>query len=173
MSASVTLHSSWRGILWSVLGAGAVFAAGLASVILTGAATASLILFVVGAVLLAVVLFDYPVAAEFDADGVTRRPLLRRHRIEWIRVVQLTRTRPGIAAAARNLKPGGLAVKVGRRRYLLVDQCESILEYDDLVELLSESDDQLGLDELIIPPVGVEPTFTYRRRKWQRQSDDV
>lgn len=137
---------------------------------LTSAAIGSLILLVFGAILLAIALFDYPIASVFDGTGVTRRPVLRRHRFDWSDVDQLTRVRPGIAAAARSLKPGGLALKVGRRRYLLVDQCESGDEFEQLVALLEREDLEIGVDELIIPPADVEPTFIYRRRRWSPQS---
>ena len=170
-SDSVVLHSSWRGFATSLLGAGIILAVGAASTSLTGGAVGSLILLAIGLTLFAVVAFDYPIAAEFDADGVTRRPLLRRHRLAWSDAQQLTRVRPGIAAAARSLKPGGLALRVGRRRYLLVDQCESLEEFERLVELLERDDREIGLDELIIPPVDIDPTYIYRRAKWQHQSD--
>ncbi len=165
--STITLHSSWRGVLSSLVGASVVFLVGALSTSLTGGAVGSLVLLGLGLVLLMIVLFDFPVAAEFDADGVVRRPLLRRHRISWSDVDQLTRARPGIAAAARNLKPGGLVAKIGRRRYLLVDQCESRDEHDLLVQVLAASSEQLWLDDLVLPPEDVDPTWTYRRRRWQ------
>jgi len=166
---SITLHSSWKGVASSFIGSLIVFGAGAASV-LSGGSTGSWILLVVGAGLVAGVFLDYPVAARFDRDGVTRRALLRRHRIEWDRIGQMTRARPGVAAAARNLKPGGLTAKVGRRRYLLVDQCESRPEFDELMRTLGGRAD-IGLDDLIVPPDGVDPTWTYRRARWEPQSD--
>jgi len=166
---SVTFHSSWKGFGSSLIGSVIVLAAGVASAVF-GGSTGSWILLAVGVVLTAGVFLDYPVAARFDRGGVTRRALLRRHRIEWERVDQLTRARPGIAAAARNLNPGGLTVKVGRRRYLLIDQCESRREFDALMVVL-DGRDGLGLDDLIAPPDGVVPTWTYRRTRWEPQVD--
>ena len=166
---SVTLHSSWKGVASSFIGSLIVFAAGAASAAL-GGSTGSWIFFAVGVVLVVGVFLDYPVAARFDRDGVTRRALVRRHRIEWESVGQLTRARPGIAAAARNLNPGGLTAKVGPRRYLLVDQCESRSEFDALMRVFGGREN-LGLDDLIVPPAGVDPTWTYRRSRWQPQPD--
>ena len=105
-----------------------------------------------GSVFLASVLFDSPVASTFTTDGVQRRPLLRRHFIAWDRVGQLTRTRPVIAGALKGLTPGGMAAKVGRRRYLLVDQCEALREFQELVELLDDRYVTLGIDEMVQPP---------------------
>jgi hypothetical protein len=67
----------------------------------------------------------------------------------------------------RNLKPGGLAAKVGRRRYLLVDQSESIAEFDQHGNVLAARYVGLGVDEMIAPQVETEPTWTYRRACWQ------
>ena len=78
-----------------------------------------------------------------------------------------TAIRKAVIALKKSLTPGGLTAKVGRRRYLLVDQCESLDEFDRLVDVLDELGDALGVEELIPPPVGVDPTWTYRRAKWQ------
>ncbi len=171
--SSVTLHSSWRGLVLGAIGAAIVASAGLYSTVRTGGAIGSILLLFAGAALSAVVLFDLPVSSRFDRDGVQRRPIGRRQFIRWEQVDQLTRARPGIAALARDLAPGGLVAKVGRRRYLLVDQCESLDEYHRLIALLEDDDgeDPLGLDELIMPRADVDPTWTYRRTKWQPQPD--
>ena len=172
MRESLTLHSSWRGLVASYLGASILFAAGVAAVVSSSGATGAWIVVGIGALLVVGVTFDVPISTEFDREGVTRRPLLRRHRLAWDDVGQLTRARPGIAAAARNLNPGGLTAKVGRRRYLLVDQCESRAEFDALVEMLADASDvDIGVDDLLAPPQGIDPTWTYRRKRWQPQFD--
>jgi hypothetical protein len=84
----------------------------------------------------------------------------------WILSVQITRTRPVIAGALKGLTPGGMAVKVGRRRYLLVDQCEALREFQELVELLDDRSVTLGIDEMVQPPEAIDPTWTYRRKRW-------
>jgi hypothetical protein len=164
---AVTLHSSWRGLVLSLFGSGSVFVAGVASLVLTSGAIGSWLLCFFGTALLGVVLFDFPLACAFDGEGVTRRSILRRQRVGWDRVDQITRARPTVIALKKSLTPGGLTAKVGRRRYLLVDQCESLDEFDRLVDVLDELGDALGVEELIPPPVGVDPTWTYRRAKWQ------
>lgn len=163
---SVTLHSSWKSIILSFLGAFFVFGIGLATTINTGGAVIPIIILVLGSAFLGSVLFDYPLASTFTIDGAHRRPLLRRHFIAWDRVDQLTRARPAVAGVLKGLTPGGITVKVGRRRYLLVDRCEALREFQDLVELLDDRYVTLGIDEMVQPPVSIDPTWTYRRKRW-------
>jgi hypothetical protein len=167
---SVTLHSSWRGLALSLLGAGVVFVGGVVSMALTGGAVGSWLLLFAGSLVLGLVMSDVPISAEFDSQGVTRRSLLRRQRVYWDRVDQVTRARPAVIAMNKGLTPGGLTAKVGRRRYLLVDQCESLGEFYRLAAMLEHRQDALGVDELLPPPVDVDPTWTYRRAKWQPKS---
>lgn len=165
------LHSSWKGLLLGAFGGGVITAAGIYSIGATGGAVGSVIILAIGLIILLVVFADFPVSSAFDRNGVTRRPLLRRQRLTWGRVDQLTRTRPRVSVSARSLAPGGLVAKVGRRRYLLCDQCESVDEYNLLSDLLAEHDDAIAFHDLIVPPSGNDPTWTYRRRRWQPQSD--
>jgi len=164
---SLILHSTWRGVVLGLLGAVVLSGLGVIAVVGSGGAFLAWLFLAVGASVLGVVLFDFPVASEFDADGVTRRPLLRRHRLDWVDVAQLTRARPGLIAA--RFRPGGLTAKVGRRRYLLVDQCESLDEFDALERVLGDRIDDLRFEDLLLPPTDVEPTWTYRRRRWASQ----
>ena len=163
---SVTLHSSWKGVILSAVGAACVFVFGLGITLSSGGATVAVGVLVLGSVLLATVLFDYPVSSRFTSEYVERRAILRRQTIAWDRVDQLTRARPGIAGL-RSLTPGGLTAKVGRRRYLLVDQCEAMSEFDALGEVLVDRYVELGVDEMIPPRTETDPTWTYRRRRWQ------
>jgi hypothetical protein len=165
-SEAVTLHSSWKGIILGAFGAVIMFVFGLGLTLSSGGAGVPVALLFLGVLFLGSVIFDYPVASRFTVEGVERRAPLRRHKISWDRVDQLTRARPGIAGI-RKLAPGGLVVKVGRRRYLLVDQCESISEFDALGALLDERREALGLDELVFPQTETDPTWTYRRKRWQ------
>lgn len=125
---------------------------------------------VFGTVLVLVVLLDYPVASTFDARGVTRRAALRHHRLAWDDVGQLTRARPSLVVRLRGLEPGGLVAKVGRRRYLLVDQCESTAEHKALERAVGDAATGLRFGHLMIPPDTVDPTWTYRRRRWADHS---
>jgi len=163
---SVTLHSTWKGVILGGFGAVIMFVFGLGVTLSSGGGVIPIALLCLGVLFLGSVFFDYPVASRFTVDGVERRALLRHHKISWDRVEQITRTRPAIAGV-RKLMPGGLVVKVGRRRYLLVDQCESISEFDALCTLLDERSEALGLDELVLPESETDPTWTYRRKRWQ------
>ena len=166
MSETVTLHSSWKGIVLSGLGALIVFAFGAGTTFVGGGGAVSIGIFVLGVALVASGLFDYPIASTFRSDGVERRALLRRHLLPWDRVDQLTRARPALSGL-RNLTPGAITAKVGRRRYLLVDQCESMSEFDRLGEVLADRYESLALDEMLPPPTDTEPTWTYRRSRWK------
>lgn len=167
MPSPVTLHSSWRGLLASSLGAAAVFGAGLIGVALGGWRVLPTGLLALGTLFLATVLLDYPMATTFDSDGVTRRMLLRRHRIGWDRIDQLTRSRPGFASNLRGVRHGGLTAAVGRRRYLLVDQPESPEEYDAVCAVAGERMMDLGLFGGMRPPDSTNPTWLYRSNRWK------
>jgi hypothetical protein len=118
-----------------------------------------------------IVVFDYPIASAFGPDGVQRRCLLRREWLVWDRIEALTRTsdstglQPGEGSRWRiSRRPGGLVAVVGRRRYLLVNQCESREECrrvrDGLLEWTEEPIWVAGLPEDDQPP-----TWLYRRRR--------
>lgn len=165
----ITIHSSWRGVVWSHVGALSVLLVGVITVSANGTRMVPMLVLAGGVVLTTGALFDYPVAATFDRVGVTRRAPLRRHRIRWERVDQLTRTRPGIFMSRRKVVRGGLTAAVGKRRYLLTDSVESLAEHEALAALLDGHD--LGFDGLLHPPDDVAPTWLYRRRKWRPDTD--
>jgi Bacterial PH domain len=164
--ASITLHSSWRGIITSSLGALMVFGVGSAAVFASGLSVVTGIIAAVGLLLVLGVAVDYPLRSTFDAEGVTRRAMLRSHRLAWSDVRQLSRTRPSVASI-RRLQHGGLIALVGKRRYLLVDQAESGAEHDELDAVLGERGDEIGFDEVIRPGDDVAPTWIYRSKRWR------
>lgn len=164
-TGSVTLHSSWRGIVTSALGALLLLIAGIIVVGGSGWRFLPTLTLVAGVVLSLVVLLDYPIATSFDAQGVTRRMVLRRHHMSWGRLDQLSRARPGVVAGLRKLGHGGLVGVVGRRRYLLTDRCESSDEFLVLERLLDEVDPRL-LEQVPRPRPGTTPTWLYRRARW-------
>lgn len=163
---SLTIHSSWRGLVGSYAGALIVFAAGCVAVAAGGTTVFATVLFLVGLILLLGVLFDYPVASTFDARGVTRRPLLRRQLLGWDRIDRLTRSRPSVRLSARRMTPGGLVAVVGKRKYLLVDRVESPGEFDALGDLVAAATDHERLDDVLRPDTEVPPTWLYRRKRW-------
>ena len=162
---SVTLHSTWRGIIASAIGSTTVLLAGVLVVASAGWGVLPTATFVFGVVLVGIVLFDYPVASTFDADAVTRHMVLRRQRLSWNRIEKLSRTRPGLVSGFRKLAYGGLVAVIGRRRYLLTDRCESLEEFESVQRALGDRADDL-LATTPEPPAGTAPTWWYRRRKW-------
>lgn len=164
-SEQVTLHSSWRGLISSVGGAVAVLGLGVLAVARGGWSPVSAVVVIVGLALAAVATLDYPVASTFDADGVTRRMMLRRQRMPWSSIDRLTRTRPGTVQSLRKLAHGGLVAVRGRRRYLLVDQCESLDEFRR-VESVAVRDGDGRADVVPHPPDTMPPTWLHRRAKW-------
>lgn len=162
---SVTLHTSWRGIVTSAAGAFIVLAAGVLVVAAVGFRVLPTLVLVAGLIATLIVLFDYPIAVTFDADGLTRRTPLRRQRMQWSAIDQLSRSRPGIVAGVRKLAHGGLVAVVGRRRYMLVDRCESPDEFAELERLLDPIDEGI-LASVPRPHLAAAPTWLYRRARW-------
>jgi hypothetical protein len=163
---SVTLHSSWRGIILNASGALIVLAVGMYSVSSGGVNVISVIILLMGMALVAVVLSDYPIASSFSADGIVRRMMLRHQHIDWDRIDQLSRTRPKLLASFRKIGHGGLVAVIGKRRYLLVDHCESRDEFKEIERITEDRADEIGLDEVPRPTKGTAPTWVYRRSKW-------
>jgi hypothetical protein len=165
VAESVTLHTSWRGIVGSAAGAVILLAAGVLVVAAVGFRVLPTLVLVAGVVATLIVLFDYPIAVTFDADGLTRRTMLRRQRMQWSAVDQLSRSRPGVVAGLRKLAHGGLVAVIGRRRYLLVDRCESADEFAELERILDPVDDSI-LERVPRPHQTAGPTWLYRRARW-------
>jgi hypothetical protein len=162
---SVTLHTSWRGIVTSTAGALIVLVAGVIVVAAVGFRVLPTLVLVAGVAATLIVLFDYPIAVTFDADGLTRRTLLRRQRMHWSSIDQLSRSRPGVVAGVRKLAHGGLVAVVGRRRYMLVDRCESLDEFAELERILDPIDEGI-LERVPRPHLAAGPTWLYRRARW-------
>jgi hypothetical protein len=121
-------------------------------------------------VLLLAFLLDHPHRTMFDPTGVTRVCWLRHHHIGWTKINRLSRGRGSSLANPRRKEgpsaraTGPLVAVVGRRRYLLIDQCESRAEY----EALRKSLDEWGVKASLTatpPPMDAPPTDLYRRRR--------
>lgn len=167
---SLTVHSSWSGLI--SVAAGALMLAAIAGVAVTGGALNwwRIVLVLFALLGLFAAFFDFPVSSRFDPDGVERRMLLRRQYIEFSERTRLTRARPSPTRLLRGLRHGGLALGVGRLRIMLVDRCESEDEYDRLVELLETGSGpgaSVGASQLPRPDSGVSPTWLYRDKKWR------
>lgn len=90
---------------------------------------------ILGTVLGAVVIFDYPIAIEVNDMGIVRVCLLRHHRLSW----------DEIAAIIKPRRRGLVLVTNSRKRHVLIDR---ILEPDERKRLLSEGETrgfQVGL----------------------------
>lgn len=163
----VTLHSSWWGISSGAISSTVLTGLGGWAVSSVGFQVVPTVLLVLGLVLGTVVLFDLPISARISAGGIERRPLLRRHRLGWESIRAVSRGRPAVRVKNRRLDPGPLVAVVGRRRYMIVDQTESIEEYQRIIALLDALGRHDDVELLLPPPDQRPPTWTYRRRRWQ------
>ncbi len=90
---------------------------------------------ILGTLLGAVVIFDYPIAIEVNDHGLVRICFLRHHRLNW----------DEIAAIVKPRRRGLVLVTIDRKRHVLIDR---ILEPDERQRLLSEGERhgvQMGL----------------------------
>jgi len=168
--ASVRLYSSWRGILGGLFGAVAVAVLGLVGVG-DGGGWLSVSVAIFGAVLLAVMLFDFPLSSLFHSAGITRKMVLRRQLLAWDRIDRLERSgragrRSGKTAASTS-GTGGVVARLGRRRYLVCNQVEGAEEFEQIRQLLQENAPGLAND---LGPSGEHrvPTSLYRQRPFGR-----
>lgn len=113
-----------------------------------------------------VVLFDMPISSSFDADGVTRRAVLRHHRLRWDDVDRLSRARKGMFRASKTAPTGGLIAVRERRNYTLVDRMEGHVEYLSLRASLGDAGERLGIDRIAQPAIDQAPTWLHRRARW-------
>ena len=167
---SITIHSSWRGVIGGYFGAGVIALGGTYGVLSAGLRWFPGIVFVVGWGLMAVMAFDFPVASSFSGSAVERRMTLRRQRLDWRPDDRLSRTAPKIMLGERRLEHGGLTLLRGKRRYLLVDRPESGAEYDEMVEIVEAAGSagaELGACRLPRPADSLPPSWLYRRARWR------
>lgn len=164
---SIVLHSSWTGIVMGFAGAAVMIGVTVLAYVADGFGWVSGVIGVLTVALVLVVVFDLPISAEFDDDGVVRRSVGRHHRLRWDDVSRLRRMRVGVLRGRKDARGGGLIAVIGRRNYTLVDTMEGPREYERLVEILGERADAIGLNDALRPPDGRSPTWIYRRDKWR------
>ena len=171
-ATTVTIYSSWRGI-------SAAFATPLLLTLVGGLAVANAgfrgiptTILLVGGVLLAVSLFDLPLHTTFDADGIHRRCLLRRHTLSWADVQLIQRARGSLRSYAQlkgsdheRTPSGGLVAALGSvRRYQLTDRIECRSEYDMLRDVVRRQMDDHDIEvSAVRPSMKSPPTTLYRR----------
>ena len=167
---SITLHSTWRFLIGSTIGAGAVATAGTYGVDAAGFNLITTVLFVAGWIFVAVVVLDLPVASTFSSTGVRRRMLLRRQFLAWQPSDSLVRARPSVVRHEAKLSQGGLVLRRGRRTYRFFDTAESADEFAVVIDLVDTSGSPgavVDLTSLSAPPSSAPPTWLYRRRRWR------
>jgi hypothetical protein len=166
----VVIHTSVRGLLAAFVTPLILVTLGLMGVASIGARPVPVTFLVVGLLLGAAVLADYPSRVEFDRAGVHRICPLRRHSLPWERIAAFERPRPTSIATMRNMRErpdeplvsGGLIARSrGRRRWLLTDRVESREEYDRLRQLMDTVGARVRL-RAPRPHAGVPPTGLYR-----------
>lgn len=167
---SITLHSTWTGIVMSYLGAALFVTFAVALITVSEVNLVTIGLLVTSLVFATVALFDLPIAAEFRRDGVVRRTALRHQFIDWERVTRLRRLRVGMLRTRRDSRGGGLVAHINSRKYVLVDTMESSVEFDELHRVMGEWADALGLGGDLRPPDGRSPTWLYRKDRWKPES---
>lgn len=172
----VVVHTSVRGLLAAAITPVALTALGGAAILDGGPHPVPVLLLLGGLGLAAVVLGDMPRRVEFDLEGLTRVCVLRRHRLEWDRVVAIERSRPSTVTVARNtmdrrssrgestVSGGLLARGSGRRRWLLTDRVESRDEHSRLAALLERVPKPVVL-RAPTPHASAPPTDLYHRRR--------
>jgi hypothetical protein len=168
----LTLHSSWSGIAFSVGGTLLLAALAVFGIVTAGITIISGALVVAAVVATVVILFDMPVASEFDDQGVTRRAPLRHDRLAWDDVDRLSRARQGWFRSSKMAPTGGLIAVRGRRNISLVDRMEGHVEYRHLRSALGEQGERLGVDRIAEPPLGQTPTWLRRRARWAPDRPD-
>jgi hypothetical protein len=169
---SITLHSSWRGVVGGTLMSFFLAFGGLLGALGSDFNAVPVVLMVIGLVLVGVMLLDFPVSSRFTAVGVQRRMMIRRQNFEWSHKTRLSRSRPSVVKMTQHLEHGGLALVKGRRRYLLVDRPESATEFDVMRKIIDSGTVDVGQDFLLRPGDKVAPTWLYRRSRWRPEPPD-
>jgi hypothetical protein len=154
---AVQLYSSWRGRLVAFVSPTILVVIAVAAIATSGVRVFSLVLLLIGVGIAIVAIFDFPVWARFDAHGVTRRTFLRSHTLAWETVAVLERAAGPLRRRGKN---GPLIAVIGNRRYLLVDQPESVDEFTAIRSVVA------GAVEVgALPPADdTPPTWLYHRK---------
>lgn len=189
MTAPVVIHSTVRGVLVMLLAPLAVAAAGTLAQIGEPGRTWPQVVAGLGFALFLYGLFSFPHRTTFDAGGLVRHCLLRRHELGWADIRALERVAQPMGrtgAARRQIRDanqarragsaprsagwqtpqvrGGLVARGhGRRRYLLSDVTEGAAQYDAIARLAEAAVLGPAL-KARRPPPDTPPTGQYRPR---------
>ncbi len=163
---STVLHSSLTGIVSVLLGVGLLAVLSVVGLFSAGFTWVTGPLVLITLIAAGAALFDMPVSSVFDAEGVTRRALVRHQRLHWDDVNRLSRVRKGMFRSSKASPTGGLIAVRGRRNYTLVDRMEGHQEHAALRLSLGAAGERLGVDRIAQPPLDQTPTWLHRRAKW-------
>ncbi|MFN3257676.1 MAG: hypothetical protein ACE37B_18495 [Ilumatobacter sp.] len=147
----LTIRASRRGVLAPTAGVVVALAVGLGLFVVDGVSAGAIVVSVLAVGALAVVLFDMPLATEFDTDGFVRVTPLRRARRSWDDIDRLERGRSGWYRRRAAAGVGLVAIR-GGFRYLLVDRTERPSEHERLLAILRAADADWVATNLAPPP---------------------
>jgi hypothetical protein len=164
----VVLHSSWHGLLSAIVAPLLLVALAVPAIATHGWRPLPIVFLGGGALLLVSSLLDYPRRSVMSARGIERHCLARVQTFVWSDVRVLVRA-PGSRLRRSH---GGLALRRGRHRYLLVDQPESVREYEALRDAMFQWAPDVELDALP-PSRSTPPTWLYRRGAARRAQQGV
>lgn len=164
---TVTLHSSWTGIGFAIGGAALLAAFVVSMVVYAGVNAGTVVFAIIALLVVIVVLFDLPIAADLNGEGVVRRSLLRHQKLAWGDITRVTRARVGVLRMPHHQRTGGLVAVKKRHHYLLVDRAESPQEFDAVLDAVGEWRNVLFVDESLRPPADQSPTWLYRHHRWR------
>ncbi len=165
---ALVLHTTWRGRLLFLTAPLVLLGLGGYGIVFGGFQIFNSILAVIGLLLLAASLLDFPLYSVVGPEGVERRCLLRRERRAWSELRTIARpANRGIASRVRSgLGTGnssGLVAEIGARPSLLTDRIESPAEFDALENAMAQWVPGMVL-RASRPTDGTAPTWLYKRR---------
>jgi len=171
---SITLHSSWFGIVSATLGGVILLAIAVVLLVANGLSIGTGIFAVVAVGAAAVLLYDMPLATRFEAGVIERLTPLRRRRIATDRYDRFTRMRKAIRRPGSGATSGstGLIAVRGRRQTMLVDRMEGRAEHEELRRVLGELEAERLMSDVHPPPMSRTPTWSGRRKRWHPDDGD-
>lgn len=159
----VVIHSTWRGRLTAYLGPLVVLGLGVYGLVAGSPNPINVTLAVVGGLLSAISVFDFPLQARFGRGGVERVALLRRHTLAWADVSAVRRAAARAILGGSTGGTGALVAQAGRRHYLLCDVAESEYEHAAIERAMAGWPDSAAF--AASPPAeGRPPTWLHKRR---------
>lgn len=160
----IVLHSSWRGRLTALFAPGTLLVLGTYGIAFGGLQVLNGIIFGLGAVLMLVVLFDFPIWCEFGESGVVRHCAFRKQQLEWQQIRAIVRPANQGPVGRRRASRTGLVAEIGKKPFLLVDRIESRAEHEALERAVRRWKPGFAFRPSK-PSMEVSPTWLYKRRR--------